>query len=41
MVLTPAGTSKVSSEPLGTKVHVVVPAVVEQLSSAACAGLAL
>jgi hypothetical protein len=41
MVLTPSGTSKVSSEPLGRKVHVVVPEVVVQLASRAWAGLAL
>jgi hypothetical protein len=38
-LLTPAGTTKVSSAPVGPKVHVVVPAVVEQLP-AAWAGLA-
>ena len=39
-LLTPSGTMKVSSEPVGLKVHVVVPpAVVEQLP-AAWAGLA-
>jgi hypothetical protein len=40
MVLTPAGTLKVSSEPVEAKVHVVVPVVVEQLP-AAWTGLAL
>jgi hypothetical protein len=41
MVLTPSGTSKVSSAPVEAKVHVVVPEVVEQLSAAAWVGLAL
>jgi hypothetical protein len=39
MASTPAGTTKVSSEPVGPKVHVVVPEVVEQ-SPAAWAGFA-
>jgi hypothetical protein len=40
MLLTPVGTVKISSAPVGLKVHVVVLAVVEQLP-AAWAGLAL
>jgi hypothetical protein len=39
-LLTPSGTTKVSSEPVGLKVHVVVPEVVEQLP-AAWTGVAL